>query len=110
MKNRTTSSSNSKRVARVSKNILHAIAFCSLIFVFQSCVVHYVADIPMAPIEVRPAPPYANAIWIDGGWGWRGGHHNWVGGYWDRPRGGEWQAGEWRHSPRGHYWVHGHRR
>ena len=92
-------------------NVRHAvrgIVLGGLIFVLQSCGVHYVSEIPVASVEVRPMSPYANAVWIDGRWAWQGGRHTYVGGYWDHPRRGRsYQAGEWRHSPRGHYWVDG---
>jgi WXXGXW repeat (2 copies) len=95
-------------VAKTLRRVLHAIVFCSLIFVLQSCGPHYVAEVPVGSVDVRPASPYAGAVWIDGEWAWGGGRHNYVGGHWDHPRSGRtWQGGEWRQSPRGHYWVHG---
>ena len=97
--------------AMIFKRTLCVIVIGGLIFIVQSCAVHYVADVPVGIIEVRPAIPYAGAVWIDGGWVWRGGHHTQVGGHWDRPRGGrEMQPGEWKHGPRGNYWVRGRRR
>jgi len=97
-----------KRITGIIRRTVQAIGFCGLIFILSCCSAHYVAEVPVAPIEVRPIAPFAGAVWIDGGWAWRGGHHTWVGGYWDHPRSGRvWQAGEWRHGPRGHYWVAG---
>ncbi len=77
-------------------------------FAFQNCAPHYVAVAPAPPVEVRPAPPYAGAVWVSGGWGWYGGRHVWHDGYYAHPRPGRaWHDGEWRSSPRGYYYVHG---
>ncbi len=44
---------------------------------------------PPAPYaEVVPAMPYPGAVWVGGYWGWRGGRHQWVPGYYERPRAG----------------------
>ncbi len=50
-----------------------------------------------APVVVGPpvvgVAPYPGAIWIEGGWVWRGGHREWAPGRWDRGygRGGGWR-------------------
>ena len=66
----------------------------------------YVTEQPPAPIvEVRPAMPFAGAVWIPGYWRWGGHHHVWVGGHWSASRAGwNWEPNRWEHTPRG--WVH----
>ena len=65
-----------------------------------------VQEEPPAPIvEVRPAMPFAGAVWIPGYWRWGGHHHVWVGGHWSAPRAGwSWEPNHWERTPRG--WVH----
>jgi len=65
-----------------------------------------VQEAPPAPIvEVRPAAPFAGAVWIPGYWRWSGHHHVWVGGHYSAPRAGwTWEPNHWEHTPRG--WVH----
>ena len=60
---------------------------------------------PEAVAELRPAAPFAGAVWIPGYWAWHGRHHVWVGGHWSAPRAGNsWEADRWEH--RGRQWVH----
>lgn len=40
------------------------------------------------PVAVAP---YPGAIWIEGGWVWRGGHREWAPGRWDRGYGRGWR-------------------
>jgi YXWGXW repeat-containing protein len=65
-----------------------------------------VTEAPPAPIvEVRPAVPFAGAVWIPGYWRWGGRNHFWVGGHWSAPRAGwSWEPNHWEHTPRG--WIH----
>jgi len=67
-----------------------------------------VQEAPPEPIvEVRPAAPFAGAVWIPGYWRWAGHNHAWVGGHWSAPRAGwVWEPNHWEHTPRG--WVHRH--
>jgi WXXGXW repeat (2 copies) len=55
---------------------------------------------PPAPIvEVRPAVPFAGAIWIPGYWQWSGVQHVWLAGRWSAPRPGfVWVGARWRHA------------
>ncbi|GAA4089581.1 hypothetical protein [Mucilaginibacter panaciglaebae] len=70
---------------------------------------YYVANRPEAPYYVRPASPYARAVWIDGEWVWNGGRYTYVGGHWARPRAGRvWIRGTWVHGPRGYAWHRGY--
>jgi hypothetical protein len=63
---------------------------------------------PVAQVEVRPAVPWAGAVWVEGHWYWRG-NWEWIPGHWDRPRvGWVWVPHHW--SPVGRHWryVPGH--
>ncbi len=58
---------------------------------------------PPAPIvEVRPAVPYVNAVWIPGFWRYHNHRHYWNRGYYTRPRDGySYEAVRWeRHGNR----------
>jgi hypothetical protein len=65
---------------------------------------------PPPRVEVRPALPYAEAVWIDGHWDYRGGNWVWAQGYWERRPfpGAVWVPGHWRETPGGWKWVPGH--
>jgi len=65
---------------------------------------------PPARVEVVPAAPYPEAVWIEGHWDYRGGNWVWLPGYWERrPYGGAvWVPGHWRETPAGWKWVPGH--
>lgn len=69
----------------------------------------YVEQAPPEPIvEVRPATPFAGAIWIPGYWNWHGRHHQWVGGHWSAPREGHvWENGRWEREEHRYRWVPG---
>jgi hypothetical protein len=77
---------------------------------FTSCYGgYYVTARPAEPYYVRPASPYAGAVWIDGEWVWRGGRYAYLGGHWERPRAGHaWVRGAWRSGPRGYTWHKGY--
>lgn len=51
----------------------------------------YVA-VPFAPrappVEIVPAQPRRDAVWVDGTWSWSGDRYNWQPGYWVVPPGG----------------------
>jgi hypothetical protein len=56
--------------------------------------------------EVRPAMPFAGAVWIPGYWRWHGHRHVWISGRWSAPVPGRtWVAGHWKHGHHGgwHY-------
>lgn len=69
-----------------------------------------VREAPPEPIvEVRPATPFAGAVWIPGYWHWNGYRHVWVGGHWSAPRAGfVWEPHHWVRSPGGWRWAPGH--
>jgi hypothetical protein len=83
----------------------------------------YVYDPPPAPaqevvvqqapppeiVEVRPAAPWGNAVWIPGYWYWNGYRHVWVGGHWSHGRAGwAWEPHHWMRGPGGWRWAPGH--
>ncbi len=75
----------------------------------QACGPAYVSVVPPTPYYIQPASPYVGAIWIDGGWNYRGGQHVYSQGSWGRPRHGHsYQSGQWQQSNRGYRWKGGH--
>ena len=53
---------------------------------------------PPPIVEVRPAAPSPNHVWIPGYWHWNGSRHVWVGGRWSAPRAGmRWEPDHWEH-------------
>lgn len=104
------------------KNLCLVISAALLIFtLLAGCVAYvpapspYVAYAPGPPpealVEVRPAIPYPEAVWLDGYWGYYGGNWGWRGGYWDRrPHpGAVWERGRWHHDgARGWGWRPGY--
>ena len=66
---------------------------------------------PEALVEVRPAIPYPEAVWLGGYWGYHGNNWRWNNGYWDRrphPR-AAWEPGRWHHEgARGWGWRPGY--
>ena len=69
-----------------------------------------VAEQPPAPqVEVVPAAPSVEHIWVAGYWMHRGGSWEWVSGrYVLRPhRAAVWVPGHWERHPRGWVWVYG---
>ena len=71
------------------------------------CAVEVTSSVPAEPVEVRPAPPFAGAIWIGADYRWERGHYTVVSGRWERPR-GEWISGRWQQRRGGYRWVRGH--
>jgi hypothetical protein len=70
---------------------------------------YYVQAQPADVYYVRPAAPYAGAVWIEGDWVWSGGGYIHQSGHWARPHNGRaWVAGNWYHGPRGYAWHRGH--
>jgi hypothetical protein len=75
----------------------------------SSCAGYYVAAYPSEPYYVRPAAPYAGAVWIGGEWYWSGGRYVYRNGYWAAGRPGHvYVAGSWYRGPRGYAWHRGH--
>lgn len=73
---------------------------------------YYAPGPPPEPmVEVRPAIPYPEAVWIGGYWAHYGGRWAWRGGYYDRrPHpGAAWVPGYWHHyGHQGWGWRSGH--
>ena len=64
---------------------------------------------PSARIEVKPAKPYTNAVWINGHWKWNRGSYVWIPGFWSKPKPGKkWISGHWAKRPKGWIWIKGH--
>lgn len=75
---------------------------------------------PMAPppprIEVIPAPPARDYVWLPGYWHWEGREHRWIDGRWEPHREQEhWVPHRWERDERsdrdqwrqtGGYWRH----
>ena len=76
----------------------------------RSGVVYVRTGPPARIVEVRPAVPGRNYIWIDGHHEWRGNAYVWIPGRYEVPASGyaRWQAGQWKHDRNGWYWVDGH--
>ena len=68
-----------------------------------------VREPPSDRVEVVPAAPGPDYIWIKGNWAWRRGDFEWVSGRWERPAAGfhEWVPAHWEHEDRGWYFVEG---
>ena len=81
-----------------------------MLAVFDTGCVAVVRTRPPEPrFEIRPARPYAEAVWIDGYWQSRHDNWIWIGGHWARrPRGArEWIPGHWVETRRGWTWKPG---
>ena len=63
---------------------------------------------PVKRVEVRPAKPFGNAVWIAGYWRLNGRAYVWKAGRWVKPKKGKtWVAGHWKKTRRGYVWVQG---
>ena len=49
--------------------------------------VTYYAPVPPPPLQVEAygLSPGPGNVWINGYWGYEGGHHVWHGGHWEKP-------------------------
>ncbi len=65
---------------------------------------------PVERVEVIPAAPGPEFVWIKGYWGYHGAEFAWVPGRWERPVEGRrvWVAHQWVHDRNGWYLVEGH--
>jgi hypothetical protein len=65
---------------------------------------------PPARVDIRPAPPFSGAIWIEGHWKHKHGEWVWKPGYWAKKPGPKsvWVKGHWQKRPWGWKWVPGH--
>ena len=91
--------------------ILFTVLLAVSVLITESCATRSVyvgSPPPAARHEVRPARPFAKAVWISGHWEWRGNKYVWKSGHWVKPvKGKRWSAGHWKKTPRGHVWVNG---
>lgn len=63
---------------------------------------------PPPRVVVRPAEPYAGAVWVAGHWPWGGSSWVWVDGYWEQPRAGHvYVQPRWQRQGRGWVYVGG---
>ena len=65
---------------------------------------------PLTPVEVIPASPGFNYVWIGGHWGWHSNRYLWVPGSWTVPARGYsvWVPGRWDHDGHGWFYRDGH--
>jgi len=58
---------------------------------------------PPLRVEVKPARPHPDHVWVGGYWNWQGGRHVWVAGRWTAPvrRGAVWVPDRWDRAPGG---------
>lgn len=64
---------------------------------------------PAERVEVVPAAPGAEYVWVKGHWGWRRNDYEWIPGHWIVPERGfhEWVPDRWDHDRRGWFHVEG---
>jgi hypothetical protein len=90
------------------KGVLVVTLTLSIMVSLQNCKSHYVAQVPIETVQIRPAMPYANAVWIDKEWAWKEGRYSEVPGYYREPRLYRTHyVGQWENTPRGHRYVKG---
>jgi hypothetical protein len=63
---------------------------------------------PPERVEVIPAAPSPNHVWVRGHWGWSGREYLWTSGRYIEGRSGyRWEEGRWDHRGNGHVWIEG---
>ncbi len=92
------------------KRFSFALVILMLLAFVYSCAgpIYVVKPPPAAKVEMKPPPPNAKAVWIDGHWAWDGHQYVWINGHWEKKPKGQWVQGHWRARGRGHVWVPGH--
>lgn len=82
------------------------------VILFSSCAAQsrvYVAERHPAPVVMRPAPPFAGAIWVGPEYRWHRGQYVYVAPRYVTPRHGHtWAQGYWKHHHGKQVWVKGH--
>ncbi|HEY5219148.1 MAG TPA: hypothetical protein VIJ16_05030 [Gemmatimonadaceae bacterium] len=65
---------------------------------------------PPERVEVIPARPSNDVVWVSGRWAANGNDYTWREGSWERPESGkkEWVKGKWVHEDRGWHYMDGH--
>jgi hypothetical protein len=57
---------------------------------------------PVVPVDVQPARPAPDAVWVPGSWAWRADGWNWRPGAWVvPPAGASWSAWAWSYQADG---------
>ncbi len=76
----------------------------------SGCVYEVRTPPPPRRVDVRPAPPFTQAVWIEGHWQYRHRNWKWIPGYWKRPprAGTVWVPGHWKQTRRGWKRIPGH--
>lgn len=94
----------------MTKSCFKGVFLLMVMSVIIGCIAYVPNPPPQAMVEVRPAVPFPEAVWIGGYWAHRYGNWVWVPGYWGRRpwAGAIWVPGYWRETPRGYHWVKGH--
>jgi hypothetical protein len=103
----------SLRMGFVAASVLTATA-CTVVppqVAYTGPTVAVVASRPPPPprVEIIPAAPGREYVWLPGYWHWERNDHRWVDGRWDRQRERErWVPHRWDHDDRGGQWhLHG---
>jgi hypothetical protein len=70
---------------------------------------YVVREPPAERVEVVPASPGAEYVWVKGHWGWRRNDYEWVPGHWAIPERGfrEWVPGRWERDRNGWFYIEG---
>jgi hypothetical protein len=93
------------------KKFIYVASFTGIVLFINSCVAGYVRTEPVYVENIKPEPPSALHIWIDGDWGWNSQSHKYIqkAGYWEKPRRGQiFVTGHWQTTPRGRFWSKGY--
>jgi len=84
---------------------------CIAVILFTSCATEsrvVVTERPVAPVVVRPAPPYPGAVWVTEEYRWRSGRYVYVAPHYVHPRrSAVWVPGHWQSSRGGYVWRGG---
>jgi hypothetical protein len=88
-----------------------ALGACTAGYEQSAAGVVYVTDSPPVDrVEVIPASPGFNFVWVGGRWGWYNNGYSWIPGRWVVPAAGyrTWTPGRWDRDGHGWYYRDGH--
>jgi hypothetical protein len=76
----------------------------------RMAVVYAVRQPPAERVEIVPASPGPQYVWVKGFWGWRRNDYVWTAGHWVVPERGyrEWVPGKWDRDRNGWLFIEGH--